>query len=195
MTADMSISLKVVSMAAVCCASTSRLAMVWRRRDMRTRSSRADRAARGAGRATGCRRLRCDGGAAGATAARRRRERLARAAMREISSRVTRPPGPVPATSLRSILCSSANVRTAGAARTGAFERRALRLLRGGGPPASRLPRAGAGAGRRFHGAACGRAIAGGRALRPMVPSTSPTVTISPSLLVDRARARRPPRR
>ena len=36
----MSISLKVVSIAAVCWASTSRAAMVWRRRDIRTRSSR-----------------------------------------------------------------------------------------------------------------------------------------------------------
>jgi hypothetical protein len=39
MTAVMSTSLKVVSIAAVCCASTSRRAIVWRRFDMRTRSS------------------------------------------------------------------------------------------------------------------------------------------------------------
>ena len=39
MTADMSTSLKVVSIAAVCCASTSRRAIVWRRLVMRTRSS------------------------------------------------------------------------------------------------------------------------------------------------------------
>ena len=39
MTAVMSTSLKVVSIAAVCCASTRRLAMVARRFDMRTRSS------------------------------------------------------------------------------------------------------------------------------------------------------------
>ena len=38
-TADMSTSLKVVSIAAVCCASTRRLAIVARRFDMRTRSS------------------------------------------------------------------------------------------------------------------------------------------------------------
>jgi hypothetical protein len=38
-TADMSTSLKVVSIAAVCCASTSRRAIVWRRFVMRTRSS------------------------------------------------------------------------------------------------------------------------------------------------------------
>src|SRR4030095_2867490 len=42
MTADMSTSLKVVSIAAVCCASTSRRAMVWRRLVMRTRSSVRD---------------------------------------------------------------------------------------------------------------------------------------------------------
>ena len=40
-TALMSTSLKVVSMAAVFCASLRRRAMVWRSRDMRTRSSRA----------------------------------------------------------------------------------------------------------------------------------------------------------
>ena len=40
MTAVMSTSLKVVSMAAVRCASTRRRAMVCRRRDMRTRSSK-----------------------------------------------------------------------------------------------------------------------------------------------------------
>src|SRR5438132_501427 len=39
MMADMSASLKVVSMAAVRCASSSRLAIVWRRRDMRIRVS------------------------------------------------------------------------------------------------------------------------------------------------------------
>ena len=39
MIAVMSTSLKVVSIAAVRCASTSRWAMVWRRRDMRTRFS------------------------------------------------------------------------------------------------------------------------------------------------------------
>ena len=41
MIALMSTSLNVVSMAAVFCASLSRRAMVWRRRVMRTRSSRA----------------------------------------------------------------------------------------------------------------------------------------------------------
>jgi hypothetical protein len=41
MTAFMSTSLKVVSMAAVFCASFSRRAMVWRRRVIFTRSSRA----------------------------------------------------------------------------------------------------------------------------------------------------------
>ena len=41
MMAVMSTSLKVVSMAAVFCASFRRRAMVWRRRDIRTRSSRA----------------------------------------------------------------------------------------------------------------------------------------------------------
>src|ERR671916_211589 len=40
MTAVMSTSLKVVSIAAVCWASTSRWAIVWRRRVMRMRSSR-----------------------------------------------------------------------------------------------------------------------------------------------------------
>ena len=48
----MSTSLKVVSMAAVCCASTSRCAMVWRRRDIRTRSSRRDSTVTGMG--AGC---------------------------------------------------------------------------------------------------------------------------------------------
>src|SRR5262245_10313677 len=39
MTADMSTSLKVVNIAAVCCASTSRRVIVWRRLLLRTRSS------------------------------------------------------------------------------------------------------------------------------------------------------------
>ena len=43
MTAVMSTSLKVVSIAAVCWDSTSRWAMVWRRRETRTRSSRSAR--------------------------------------------------------------------------------------------------------------------------------------------------------
>src|SRR5581483_724939 len=53
-TALMSTSLKVVSMAAVFCASLRRRAMVWRSRDMRTRSSRdASSAGDGARTATG----------------------------------------------------------------------------------------------------------------------------------------------
>src|SRR5215213_23171 len=46
MTALMSTSLKVVSIAAVCCASTSLLAMVWRRLEKRTRSSKTPRPSR-----------------------------------------------------------------------------------------------------------------------------------------------------
>jgi hypothetical protein len=59
MTADMSTSLKVVSIAATCCASTRRLAIVARRFDMRDRSSSRSPSGRGAG---------AGGGAAGALA-------------------------------------------------------------------------------------------------------------------------------
>ena len=83
----------------------------------------------------GCPRRRRTGAGAGATglgagAAARRSDRRGgvaagavggvvscRAATARTSSRVTRPPGPVPATALRSTLCSSASRRTAGAAR------------------------------------------------------------------------------
>ena len=47
MTSVMSTSLKVVSMAAMFCASLRRRAMVWRSRDIRTRSSRPELAAGG----------------------------------------------------------------------------------------------------------------------------------------------------
>jgi hypothetical protein len=100
MTALMSISLKVVSIAAVCWASTSRRAIVWRRRDIRTRSSRSAAGAAGAGVAA------CAAGrAAGAGGGSR---------CLTTSSFVTRPPGPDPLTCRISTARSEATLRATG---------------------------------------------------------------------------------
>ena len=101
-------------MAAVCCASTSRWAIVWRRREKRLRSSRpsADVTAAGAVAGLGL----VAGAGAGAARAAHPEHAVApgsesgvgaactacRAATIRTSSRVTRPPGPVPVTVLRS---------------------------------------------------------------------------------------------
>src|SRR5262245_43178579 len=110
MTAVMSTSLNVVSIAAVCCASTSRLAMVARRLDMRTRSSRspAGRGAGdggGAGLATGGGDLGCAGSTSAAVAA------------QAPTARVTRSPSVL--TLDNDTSCSRAAFRAEGVAPTG----------------------------------------------------------------------------
>ena len=105
MTALMSTSLKVVSMAALCCASTSRRAMVARRLDMRSRCSDAGsrqvpglrpEVPMGAGRCAAGVPARCL----------RRRGALAR----RTSPFVTRPPAPVAATASSFTPCFARDV-------------------------------------------------------------------------------------
>ena len=163
MTAVMSTSLKVVSMAAVFCASFRRLAMVWRSRVMRTRSSRSARRRGPAGRRAWRRRR---GGRAWAD-----RERPARRPWWR--GRPCRWAGsPAAATPF-----SSASLRTAGpeAARLAPTARRRRRPVPGGGRGRrrSRGRRAGAG-GRR--GWRCSAA-----APASMWQSTPPTWTVAPS--------------
>ena len=167
----MSTSLKVVSIAAVLCASTSRRAIVARRFDMRTRSSvRSPDAARGFS-ATGGAGLRRGAAAGGAAAGAGGGAALAAAC--STSRFITRPASPLPRTLARSTSCSSAALRAVGVARgvfagaaAGAGSRRAFG--RGWRPPS----------------AAARRPAPRRRRPRPassITPSTSPTFTSSPS--------------
>ena len=134
MTAVMSTSLKVVSIAAVLCASTSRLAIVARRFDMRTRSSVRSPSGRRRSSPTGGTGLRLGGwrgrrgaGAAGAGA----RGGLS------TSRFITRPASPLPRT-LREIDVVLLPPPSAPSASRAAFARRRLRRLgRAPAPPAS----------------------------------------------------------
>src|SRR6516225_9479017 len=101
----MSTSLKVVSMAAVFCASFRRRAMVWRSRVMRTRSSRA--ASSGGAGARIC--------TAAAVAATGVGAAAARSMAASMSPLVTRPSLPDPATLAASTPDSAASLRTEGA--------------------------------------------------------------------------------
>src|SRR5579859_3512155 len=161
MIADMSTSLNVVSMAAVRCASSSRWAMVWRRRDMRMCVSRRAPSVDGCSGVNG---LLAAAGAAGLAAAPR---------WRSTSSRVTRPPVPVPSTFARSRPCSSAMRRA-----TGDACGRSASSTAGAGVTLS-VAEAGAAA-----GAAAPSADPWPRAADPasIVASTSPGWTVSPSL-------------
>ena len=159
----MSTSLKVVSIAAVFCASFSRRAMVWRSRVIFTRSSRAASSAGEGARtctaAAGC--------ATGVGAA------AARSIAAIMSPLVTRPSLPEPSTFAGSMPVSAAILRTegasgasaaatfGGAARRGAASALALR------PPV-----------RRGFAAA---GFAGAPAPSLIWPSSAPTATVSPS--------------
>ena len=105
MTAVMSTSLKVVSMAAVFCASFSRRAMVWRSRVIFTRSSRAASSA-GDGARTWIAAAVCGTGVGDAAA---------RSIAAIMSPLVTRPSLPEPATPAGSTPVSAAILRTEGA--------------------------------------------------------------------------------
>ena len=98
-TALISTSLKVVSMAVVCVASNRRRAMVCLRRDMRTRSSRSGCSTTSLGRGSvtglGCSRI-----VAATCSALRRSRKLVTSCL------VTRPPGPLAGTLVRLMPCS-----------------------------------------------------------------------------------------
>src|SRR5437660_4686778 len=163
-TCAMSTSLKVVSMAAVFCASLSRRAMVWRRRLMRTRSSRA--ASSGAEGARTC--TAAAGCATGVGAA------TARAIASIMSPLVTRPSLPLPGTVDAPMPLSAASLRTegaSGASAGGAFG--AVGAGLGGGAGFALGGAAPAGADADFAGAAAPSLI---------WPSSAPGATVSPSL-------------
>ena len=156
-------------MAAVCCASTSRRAMVRRRRERRTRSSRAVRRALAAGAGAGWRLGAGAGAAAGgaaaagvapASAARPREPRCAARRTASTSSRVTRPPGPVPATCAQvdAMLLGQRDDGRGGAAAAGAVGAGLGRRLLGGARQAALRS---AGRWRALGGARSGRGAAG----------------------------------
>ena len=195
----MSTSLKVVSMAAVFCASLRRRAMVWRSRVMRTRSSRAASSGGDGARA-------CSGGGGGGS--RRRAADAARSIAASTSPLVTRPSlpraGERAADRRRFSVDDLAHRRrrAASSAPRGLARRRGLRLCRGRGAAlraasigavvcgfGSRLGRGGRGAARAFLDRAEQRADRDGlaalaaivaRARRPAGAGTS-TVTLSVS--------------
>ena len=164
MTWPMSTSLKVVSMAAVFCASFKRRAMVWRSRVMRTRSSRAASSAGDGARAwmvaavwaTG---VGCD---------------AARSMAASMSPLATRPSLPVPGTVEASRPDSAESFRTDGA--SGKSEAFAGALT--GAGAATGLAACGGGAA----GFAAGGAPLAAPAPSLIWPSTAPTATVSPSL-------------
>ncbi len=166
----MSTSLKVLSIAAVLCASTSRLAMVARRFDIRTRSSVrspsiAGRSATGAaGRVFACSTGvgRCSAGLGAAAGA-------DDSAARSTSRLITRPASPVPCTREISTSFCSAAFLAAGVARD-------LAVF------ASVAAAASDGA------AAAGAGAPGASGASSMTPSTSPTFTSSPSFRSMRLR-------
>src|SRR5580704_5576074 len=160
MTWPMSTSLKVVSMAAVFCASLSRRAMVWRSRVIFTRSSRAASSAGDGARtctaAAGC--------ATGVGCA------AARSIAASMSPLVTLPSFPVPDTAAASMPVSAAILRTDGASG----------LSAAGAAAGAGFGGAGGGA---DCAAGCGAAFAGAAPAPSLIwPSTAPTATVSPSL-------------
>ena len=176
-TALMSTSLKVVSMAAVFCASLRRRAMVCRKRVMCTRSSRAassgGEGARTCKVATGC--------ATGMGAA------AARSIAASMSPFVTRPSLPVPSTAAAARPNSALRRRTAG--ETGAAGAAGL----GGGAAAEGAGACSAACGRGFS-ASTAIGLAADRSSSRLVgtdlaasgpsaiwPSSAPTATVSPS--------------
>ena len=170
-TLDMSTSLKVVRIAAACCASTSRRATVLRSGDIGTTRSRAPSAI-GAGRIAGGASIGAGDGA-GAGAGAWPAVALPRRASRP-ASRI-RPPRPLPLTSSTARPLSASARRADGAARTGAsaagcpLPPPSWRPLRSNAATAT----ATAGLGRR------------GRDLGPICSIsaiTSPTATVSPAL-------------
>ncbi len=104
MTSPMSTSLKVVSMAAVVCASFRRRAMVWRRRVIFTRSSR-DASSGGDGARAWIAAADCATGVGAAAA---------RSIAASMSPLVTRPSLPEPGTVAGSMPVSAASLRTEG---------------------------------------------------------------------------------
>ena len=108
MTADISTSLKVVSMAASCWAATRRCAIFWRRGDIFLRDWRVPVGTVGLGAATGAT------GATGAGAAGAAGAAAGFSPAASISPLVTRPALPVPATAAGLMPVSSAIRRTAG---------------------------------------------------------------------------------
>src|SRR5262245_49177437 len=165
MTALMSTSLKVVSMAAVSCASLRRLAIVWRSRDMRTRSSRA-----ASPEATGA-----PGG--GGALSFRARVRSASAAF-ATSSLSTCPRRPEPITSPVPRSDSTRSLRAAG---EGGISSMPI-SWRGLGSRSSFLGSVGGA------GTLTGAAAAGIAAPSPIVPRTAPTATVSPDFTAISAR-------
>src|SRR5262245_43889952 len=165
MTALMSTSLNVVSMAALSCASFKRLEMVWRSRDMRTRSSRA-----ASPEATGAR------GRGGAFSL-RSRVRSASAAF-ATSSFSTWPRRPEPITSPAPRSDSTSSLRAAG---EGGISSMPI-SWRGLGSRSSFLDSV------RGAGVFTGAAAAGMAAPSPIVPSTAPTATVSPDFTATSAR-------
>src|SRR5215472_9337769 len=165
-TALMSTSLKVVSMAAVFCASLSRRAMVARSRVIFTRSSRAassgTEGARTCTAAAGC--------ATGVGAA------AARSIAASMSPLVTRPSLPVPATLAASMPLSAASRRTEGAVGVSA---EAI----GVGAAAGFGAGAGCGGGAGFAAAGAAAALDAAAPAPSLIwPSRAPTATVSPSL-------------
>ena len=166
MVAVMSTSLKVVSIAAMFCASFRRRAIVWRRRDIDTRSSRA--ASDGADGA-----LAAGAGAAGMTRGLMSAAGFSSAAM--TSPLVMRPSLPVPAMAAASTLFSVTILRTAGDKALLGLGRRRRRIgLRAG--------------------ASAGFAAAPPAAPSSIDPRSAPTLTVLPaaaSIARELARRRR----
>src|SRR6516165_2135025 len=163
----MSTSLKVVSMAAVFCASFRRRAIVWRSRVIRTRSSRAASSGGVGARSAAAVAVTGVGSAA------------ARSIAASMSPLVTRPSLPLPATLAASTPDSAASLRTEGASGASAG-----------------FAAAGAGFGAAGDGAPTGGVVAPGAVVAGAAfaaapapaapslisPSTAPTATVSPSL-------------
>ena len=167
----MSTSLKVVSMAAVFCASLRRRAMVWRSRVMRTRSSRA--ASSGGDGARAC--TAAAGAATGVGCA------AARSIAASMSPLVTRPSLPVPGT------VGGVDAGLGGDLAHRRRQRHVGRLRLGGPAGARRLPRlrsARAGVDRPWSFRSSARAGRPATAPAPslIAPSSAPTATVSPSL-------------
>src|SRR5215212_5223250 len=159
----MSTSLKVVSIAAVFCASFRRRAIVWRRRVIFTRSSRAASSA-GEGARTWTAAAGCATGVGAAAA---------RSIAAIMSPLVTRPSLPEPSTFAGSMPVSAAILRTDGASGASAA------AILGGGAEAGFGCALDAGAGLGADFAAAGFAAA--PAPSRTSPSSAPTATVSPS--------------
>src|SRR6266849_9686582 len=169
MTWPMSTSLKVVSMAAVFCASLSRRAMVCRSRVIFTRSSRAASSAGGGERSC----TDAAGRSIGVGAA------AARSIAAIISPLVTRPSLPDPGTVDASTPVSAASLRTEGA--SGVF-------ASGGGRGSSCAASIGAAGAVFWSGRPSRTALSATAAPSLICPSSAPTATVSPSLAAMSAR-------